>query len=85
MSGAYFVAVTNVFGHSVRVFAKFDGEIQFRVRLSERIVELVACVIKDIHARGPRDCFCNAQARNERLHFVILLHTVRLYARFRSV
>ena len=48
-----------------------DAEIQLRMRLSERIVELAVCVIENIHARGPRDSSCNVQAKNERLHFFV--------------
>ena len=41
MSGAHLVVATNVFGQCVRVAAKVDAEVELRVRLSERIVELV--------------------------------------------
>ena len=71
MSSAHFVVTTNVFGNSVSFGAKADVEVELRVRQSERIVKLVICLIENIHASGPRDDRCNAQAKNERFHFVI--------------
>ena len=72
-----FVLTANVLGHFVSVFEKADVEIELQVRLSERIVELISCAImKKIHARRPGDRRCNAQAKNERVHVVILQHTV---------
>ena len=71
-------------GHSVSVFAKVDAEVQLRVRFSERVVELVTHVIKNIHARGPGDGRCNVQAENESFHLVIRERTARVYAYFSS-
>ena len=55
-----------------------DIEVELRVRLSERIVKLVICVITKIHARRPGACCCNAHAKNEVIHLVIREHTVNV-------
>ena len=77
-----FVLAPDVFGHSVSVGAIADVEVELRVRLSERIVELIVPDLKNIHARRPRDDRCNVQTKNERFHFDFLRRTVHLYAAF---
>lgn len=75
---------TNVFGYSVSVSAKAYADVESEVRFGKWIVKRTICaVINNIHFRGPRDCCCNVQAKDERLHCVIREYTIVLfYARF---
>ena len=75
---------SQTFSTTVLVAAKGNAEVELRVRVSEWIVKLVICTVKNIHAGWPCDRRCNVQAKDERLHRVTLQYTVGGYAHSRS-